>query len=230
MEFPLSFSMLSYEETLRYSSIIMIVTSVATFISLLFIKAPYGRHGNALSATEQKYWGPMIPARVAWVIMESPTLCWCAWFVSQHGFPTVYPHKLILLGCFIAHYFHRALLYPFYSTASSSSPMPLSIMFFAFSFCTWNGYNQSLSLIVVHQEVSKDLMDIMEPLFVIGVSMFVAGMMVNIYSDWDLVKQRKVAEDLRPKGAKKAYIIPRGFFYNFISCPNYGKHCMSACG
>lgn len=218
----------TYETILFYSSIIMIITGVFTFIALKFVNAPYGRHHSALSASEKTYWGPMIPARFAWMLMESPTLWWCAWFVSQHSFPMGDPHKLILLACFVAHYFHRALLYPLYACSSSASPMPFSIMFLAFSFCFWNGFNQSLSLIVVHHEVSKDFHDNTMPLFIIGVSLFIIGMAINIYSDWDLLQQRREHEK-RTKGKRgpKTYIIPRGYFYDLISCPNYGKSVLS---
>ena len=38
-----------------------------TFILLMFIRAPYGRH-------ERPGWGLRIPARLGWVIMESPCI------------------------------------------------------------------------------------------------------------------------------------------------------------
>ena len=53
---------------------IWIAIAVITFIALLRITAPYGRHavGN---------WGPRISNRLGWIIMELPVLLivgWCA--------------------------------------------------------------------------------------------------------------------------------------------------------
>ena len=43
-----------------------IALAVVTFVALLFIVAPYGgRHGRA-------GWGPTVPARVGWIVMEAP--------------------------------------------------------------------------------------------------------------------------------------------------------------
>ena len=41
--------------------------AVVVFVALFFVTAPYGRHLRA-------GWGPMLPARLGWMVMEAPAL------------------------------------------------------------------------------------------------------------------------------------------------------------
>ena len=77
--------------------------AVATFVVLLFRVAPYGRH---LSTG----WGPTIGHRMGWIIMEcvSPL----ALLVAAGGRIQETAHVL-LVGLWIVHYLHRAIIYPF---------------------------------------------------------------------------------------------------------------------
>lgn len=136
------------------SSIAMIVAGLFTFISTLFITAPYGRFAASTG------WGPLIDARTAWFIMESPNL-WITFLIwvlyptssssSLSGINTANisnPATLVLLCCFLCHYINRSVIFPLQMKAEATNPMPLSVMMFAFFYCSWNGLTQSLSLLV----------------------------------------------------------------------------------
>ena len=47
-----------------------------TFIMLMFIRAPYGRH-------LRPGWGPSLPARTGWIIMESPSIILMTTFLAS---------------------------------------------------------------------------------------------------------------------------------------------------
>ena len=49
---------------------------VITFFILLFISAPYGRHLRS-------GWGPLLPKRLGWILMETPALyvMWLFYFI-----------------------------------------------------------------------------------------------------------------------------------------------------
>ena len=49
-----------------------------TFIMLMFIRAPYGRH-------LRPGWGPSLPARAGWIIMESPSIILMTIFFAFNG-------------------------------------------------------------------------------------------------------------------------------------------------
>ena len=49
--------------------------------------------------------------------------------------------------------------------------------------------------------------------FIVGIILFVAGMVINMKSDNILIKIRK--------GSDKAYKIPQGGLFKYLSCPNH---------
>ena len=76
-----------------------------TFIMLMFIRAPYGRH-------LRPGWGPSLPARAGWIIMESPSIILMTTFfgLSASRWSDINPIGIILYVIWIAHYFHRTLI------------------------------------------------------------------------------------------------------------------------
>lgn len=191
-----------------YSISLMMMTATCTWIACTFITAPYGRYSAS------KGWGPLVNAKFAWIFMESPCLWISAIIVLikyQNNDLSYSPARFILIGCFLLHYFNRAILYPL--KMKNSNPMPFSVMFLAFCFCFWNGFTQSVSLLFVNEYPDSWVYDWR---FIFGISLFLTGMFINIQSDNILLNLQKKSEN-----GKKVYSIPYGGMYNFISCPNY---------
>ena len=70
--------------------VIYLRASVPTLLALVFIPAPYGRHAR-------RGWGPTIPSRLGWIVMESPAGWFFAW-VYFLGPNALRPVPLVLSG------------------------------------------------------------------------------------------------------------------------------------
>jgi 3-oxo-5-alpha-steroid 4-dehydrogenase 1 len=180
--------------------ILELVLAVATFIGLQFIVAPYGRHGRG-------GWGPTLPARVGWLVMESP---------APLVFAGVYlagPHRadlvpLILLVLWQTHYVQRSFVYPM--LMRDGTRMPVSVMAMAVAFNVLNGFINARWVSALGSYPTSWLAD---PRFLIGAALFVGGLALNLDADRTLRRLRAPGET--------GYRIPYGGAYRWVSCPNY---------
>lgn len=227
----------TFQNVARISGWLMVASGAMTMLVMLFITAPYGKFAK------QKGWGIMIPPTTAWMIMESPNL-WIPFAllamlpinIARHSFvslPTLLsPFEVlaepshyfqnpnfVLLSLFLLHYVHRDIIFPQF--LSTSNPMPISIMLAAFIFCSWNAINQALTLFFVQQYDTASWWA--SPQTITGIALFFLGMSINIYSDYSLISQKTKGQQ---KGVQ--YIVPQGFWFDFVSCPNYSKIISSA--
>ena len=85
--------------------------------------------------------------------------------------------------------------------------MPISIALSAFFFNIFNGFFNGYYVGFIMDQGSIYNYNVL-----IGLIIFICGMMININSDNTLISLRKNSE---------GYKIPRGNFFNFVSCPNY---------
>src|SRR5215471_2560440 len=102
--------------------------AAVTFVGLLFVVAPYGRHGRA-------GWGPTVPARIGWLVMESPAalVFLGVYLAGPHRFDLV---PLVFLLMWQSHYLQRSFVYPF--LIRGRTRMPLSVMAMAIAFNVLN--------------------------------------------------------------------------------------------
>ena len=82
----------------------ILFVAVPTFLLLLKVDAPYGRH-------TRPGWGPTMPARLGWIVMESPAvLLFIAIYLRGENASGLVPLALLML--WQVHYVHRAFVYP----------------------------------------------------------------------------------------------------------------------
>lgn len=190
------------ERTLHaYATWTELVLAALTFAALLFITAPYGRHGRG-------GWGPEIPQRVGWFAMEFPACVgWAVLYaMGRHALDAA---PLALFAMWQAHYIHRTFIFPF-RLRSAGKTMPLSIVLTAVAFNSLNAY---VNARWVSELGSYEASWLASPSFVVGALVFALGYGINHHADWVLLHLRKPGET--------GYRIPGGGLYRFVSCPNY---------
>ena len=174
--------------------------AVATFAGLLFIVAPYGRHGRS-------GWGPTLPARIGWLVMESPAplVFLGVYLTGAHRFDLV---PLLFLLLWELHYVQRSFVYPL--LLRDGSRMPLSVMALAVGFNVLNAFINARWVSYYGNYPTGWLAD---PRFIIGVAVFIGGYALNLSADRTLRELRRPGES--------GYRIPQGRAYRLVSCPNY---------
>lgn len=178
---------------------IWIAVAVVVFPAALFVTAPYGRHSKNI--------GTMVPNKLAWILMESPAL-----FLFMYFFITGTAEKTIVHWIFFAlfsmHYINRTYIWPL-KIRSKGKKMPLLIVFSAFGFNLMNGFINGYFL---GNFAFYDINWMWSIPFIIGVSLFIFGFIINVRSDNRLIGMRKEGET--------GYKIPVGGFFEYVSSPN----------
>ena len=180
---------------------IWVAMGLITFVYLFFENAPYGRH-------IKDGWGIKIPARLGWIVMESPCVILMVVLALIIREQLEMIHK-IFLCIWLTHYIHRTFIYPFVIEMTNPK-MPISIALSAFFFNIINVSIQAFG-IFYFTKYSDDWLT--SPAFIIGLSVFLFGMFINIKSDY-IINSMK-----RDKGP--GYHIPDQFLYKYLSAPNY---------
>ena len=177
-----------------------IALALPTFVVLRFIPAPYGRQARG-------GWGPAIPARLGWVVMESPApLVFLA--VYWTGARPLRLVPLLFLGAWLTHYLYRTYVYPF--LLRPGRRLPVLIVLLAVTFNTLNGYVNAHWVASVGDYPVGWLAD---PRFLAGIALFAGGLALNGQSD-------RVLRGLRKPG-ETGYRIPHGWAFDRVSSPNY---------
>jgi steroid 5-alpha reductase family enzyme len=191
---------------LRVFNILLIasfIIAVGIFITLFFISAPYGRH-------TRRGWGVQLPNWLGWLLMESiSAIVMLVTFFIGDAPKTV--TTILFLLMWEAHYIHRSYIYPF-MLRDGKKKMPVTVVLLAVVFNLGNGYiNGRYIFHFAENRYSNDWL--LDPRFLIGAALFLAGFIINRWADNTLRELRKPGET--------GYSIPHSGLYEYISCPNY---------
>jgi 3-oxo-5-alpha-steroid 4-dehydrogenase 1 len=182
--------------------IVWTLLAFLVFVLLFFVPAPYGK-------TLRKGWGPTLPSRLGWMLMEAPAfLGMLFWFIL--GEYLLRPVSIVFFILWQVHYVHRAFVYPFL-IRDKDKPMPLLVVVMAIFFNLVNTYLNGRFLFQFSGGYPVSWIG--DVRFLIGIGFFIAGFVINQKADSGLRKLRGVSPN--------EYYIPNGRMYRWISCPNY---------
>ncbi len=149
-----------------------------------------------------------INKRAGWIIMEAPVLLSVLYFYLAST-PALQLLPSVMVGVFVFHYTHRALIYP-YRIKVQGKTMPVGTVLSSMVFYIVNGYLIGYYFGALRSYPEDWLWD---PRFILGLLLFAAGFWINVSSDNILIRLRKPGES--------GYKIPHGGFFRWVSCPNY---------
>jgi hypothetical protein len=186
-------------------------SAAATFASLLFVSAPYGRYARG-------GWGLALKPRWAWLAMESPSFLAMLLMASLgHGRGSVY---LVFLAMWEFHYAYRSFVYPFLIRDAGKKDFPAALIALAIAYNLANAYVNGYALFDGPRVYSASWLA--DPRFVAGALMFCAGFATHASADAILRGLRKPGDG--------AYLIPHGRAFRLLSCPNYSGEILEWCG
>lgn len=188
-----------------YNALLILVFAMApiTYWSLTRMTAPYGRH-NAGGK------GPEMDTKLAWVVMECPSVFAFAYFFLTGPEPfKIAP--LILFAIWQVHYVQRTFIYTLQMKTSPDKKTPVMIVAQGFLFNMINSYLNGSWIAGVGR--SYEASWLADPRFLVGAALFATGYWINRRAD-------AILRELRRPG-ETGYKIPRGWLYERITCPNY---------
>jgi protein-S-isoprenylcysteine O-methyltransferase Ste14 len=181
---------------------IWIAFAIVIFPLLLKVTAPYGRHSRM-------GWGPMIPNRLGWIVMELPSLVLFGLFF-WYGSNSQNIITLLFFLLYTLHYTNRSLIFPL-RTRTSHKRMPLIIAVLAIVFNTVNGSLNGIYFGSIADGYGLDW--VYDIRFILGSILFLSGAFINISADNILLTLRN--------NSSNGYAIPEGRLFKYVSCPNF---------
>lgn len=162
----------------------VLFAAVPTAAWLWFRPAPYGRHGAS-------GWGPPVPGRLGWLVMECPTLLVFLPLAARD------PH-VPLIALWLLHYGYRTLIYPL--RLPSVRPMPLAVVASGLVFQLVNSANNGLAVAGSTQAGAS---------LWVGASIFLVGTAIHHHGDQVLMGLRQPGET--------GYHVPNAGLYRWVT-------------
>lgn len=205
----------------RVLLITQFIVAGGVFFLLYFVSAPYGRH-------LRQGWGATLPAKIAWKVMESPSVVLLAFWAFQNGTPQ-FPLPMIFFLLWETHYIYRTFLFP-ELMPGGDKPFPFLLVIFALLF---NSMNSTINgLWVFHFSQAYTISWLWDPRFILGGILFLSGLLIHVLSDAHLrilrqknnfggadAAERK--EETEKEKDSPGYVLPHWGLFRWIVAPNY---------
>ncbi len=206
-------------EVYRYILIGSFVYAAAIMVGALMAKAPYGKLGSERA-------GINLSPRLGWFLMELPATLSFVWFYL-HGQNATELVPMIFLGVWLVHYGNRGFIFPLLMRVAKGSRGTFSIIVVLSGWLvtTLHGYLNAVFIAHLSTHLTPDWLT--DPRFIIGMAIYVTGFLLNVHSDAIIRNLRSQAEIER---GEKAYRIPRGGLFRYVTNPSYFTELLSFTG
>lgn len=184
----------------------MSVAGAVVFVALYFVRAGYGMFCTSS-------WGISLPNKLAWMLMEAPAFVIMLWGWLSSDIDVFAP-QFVFACLFLLHYFQRSFVFPLLMRGKSR--MPVAIVAMGIVFNILNGMlliTSFFSYPSAEDLYAEGCGYWMHSFPWIGLALFIAGMSINLHSDY-------VIRHLRKPGDTKHYLPQKGF-YRYVTSANY---------
>lgn len=195
------FDIIYQTEAYRGILIGMAALAVVVWVALTRIEAPYG-------IAYRPGWGPSIGNRLGWVVMEAPAFVCMAMCMAMCR--VSYTAAYVCGGLYLLHYFRRSFIFPLLMRGRSRMPLAIALMGALFNII--NVYLIGGWLFMLAPQ-DYHLSWLWSWQFICGTCIFLAGMAVNMRSDY-------IVRHLRQPGDTRHY-IPRGGMFRYVTAASY---------
>lgn len=188
-----------------YDTVLIAMTVIAlfVFVALFFVKAGYGRF-----ITRQ--WGLSVSNKLGWIMMELPVFIFMLFFCISSDRALQVPHIVFFL-LFELHYLQRSMIFPF--IIKGRNKMPVTVILLGAVFNSVNAFMQGGWIFYVSPANYYNSAWMASPQFIVGTTVFLVGMVVNIHSD-------RIIRHLRNPGDTQHY-LPKGGMFKYVTSANY---------
>ena len=204
-----------------YSTVLMVAFAYLAVIVIggFFVKAPYGRFAS-------DNYGLSLSPKWGWFLMELPaTLSFIFfYFQGEHRFEAV---PLFFLAIWCIHYANRGFIFPLLMRVAKGQKGTFSIMIVLAGWfvTTLHGYLNAVFISHLSEHFTNAWFT--DPRFIIGMSIYAFGYIMNLHSD-NIIRNLRSKEEVA--NGDKVYRIPQGGLFNYVSCPSYLTELISFLG
>ena len=183
--------------------ILGLLLAVASFFVQLCKPIPYGKHAEGHVRCP-------VPVKIVYVIAHLvPGFIFFTLVYFLEGVYFRNPINIAMYVLFVMHYIIKGLIMPIVSRYSSSRValwIPIAILI------TNTLYHYIVAEFIGSAYYCEKYY--YDPRFIVGILLFVIGFVIGRIADIQLIFLRKSRKN-------KDYMIPKGFLFSLISCPNY---------
>lgn len=180
-----------------------------TFLSLQFMKAPYGRFAP------KKVIG--VSPRLGWFLMELPaTLSFWIFYLQGPRRAELVP--MILAGLWTLHYLNRGFVFPYLirTPKNGGANFGALVLVSGVAVTSMHGYLNA----TWYSRLGAHFTDawLLDPRFIAGVAIYAIGFALNVHSD-HVLRGLRTKEELERD--EKVYRVPQGGGFALVSSPAY---------